>query len=112
VNTWPCRLIRGGVDLGVLTHDPYEDAGPCEVGRLEPPLVDKELRALLLREFALAQNLIDIPSGSAEAALIQAEMELIQAAILRPGMTMIRLDDGETYQVIEFHMDGDKVFWR
>ncbi len=109
---WPCKLLRGGVELGTVTHDLHEDAGPCEVGHNEPPLADQELRMLLLREWELSQRLAEAPSDSAQAELIQAEMDSVQAEGLRPSIVMVRLDNGETYQVVELHLDGGKVFWR
>jgi hypothetical protein len=115
----PCLLIRGGVELGVVTHDPHEDAGAWDVGHLEPTPAFGRVLHLFEREQQVFEQLLQLelapgdgPAREVEAARLRREAEMAQGAILMPGVQMVRLDNGRIYQVDELHIEGLKVYWR
>jgi hypothetical protein len=109
---WPCRLVRGGVELGTITHDPREDGGCCEVAWLEPTPAFESIRHLFAEEFRLLGPLCEAETGSAAATELWSKLAAIQREILEPGVQMIRLDHGEVIEADELHIEGLKVFWR
>jgi hypothetical protein len=115
----PCLLIRGGDELGVVTHDAHEDAGAWNVGNLEPaPAFGRVLRLLEHEQEVLAQllQLEQAPGDSGEqaveAARLRLEAEMVQGAILMPGVLLVRLDKARVYRVGELHVEGLKVYRR
>jgi hypothetical protein len=112
VEGWPCQLVRGDVELGIVTHDPRQSAGPWEVGWLEPTVAFETLRQLFEEEQRLCVPLIELTTGALEEADLLAQLALIQQEIMQPGMKMIRVADGQIYEVVEIHMEGLNVYWR
>jgi hypothetical protein len=110
-------LVRGGVELGIVTHDMYEDAGAWDVGYLAPSPAFESVRPLFEREQQVFDQLLAAelaPSGAdpSESARLRLEAELVQGEILTPGVQMVRLDDVNVYRVDELHLEGAKVYWR
>ena len=109
---WPCRLVRGGVELGIITHDPREDAGPGAVAWLQPSPAFEAVRHLFEAEVQLWRPLCDAETGSPAAAELFAKLEAIQGQILGAGVRLIRVENEQVYEVEEIHIEGLKVFWK
>ncbi len=114
---WSCRLVRGGEELGVVTHDLGD--GPWNVGHLEPAPGYTAARPLFEREQRVFDRLLEIELApgygtdlAAEAARLRLEAELVQGEILMPGVQMVLLDNSEVYLVDELHLEGLKLYWR
>ncbi len=109
---WPCRLVRGGLELGTVTHDPYEDGGCCNIGWLQPTPAFESVRSLFDEEEQVVRSLCQAETDSAAANDLWSKQAEIQRRILEAGVHLIRLDNGEVYEVDEIHIDGLKVAWR
>ncbi len=113
------QLFRGDDLLGIVTHAPEEriDGGhPWDVGWLESAPRFAVVRELFEQERRHIDAAIDLESkaGSptvASAALLGRAAE-IQRAIVEPGLRLLDLAHGKSFDVIEIHMEGSKVFWR
>ena len=109
---WPCRVLRGGVILGVITHYPADTDGCCELGEIDPSPGFDAVRGLFEQEERLLSELVAAGSGSAAEAKLLAAVAEVQRAIVGPGVQMVRLDDGQVYEVSELHAVGLRVSWR
>ena len=109
---WTCRLVRGGVELGIITHDPHEDAGPCEAGWLQPSPAFEAVRHLFADDVQLWPTLCEAATGSVALAEVLAKLEEIQRQILGPGVRLIRIENEQVYEVEEIHIEGLKVVWK
>jgi hypothetical protein len=107
-------LERGGIVLGVITRGPSEgqqgewrDWGWLEIAPGCEPMIDS-----LRQENRLFDALVQIETEGGDAASLLAEASQTQAEFMRPGVVLLSVADGNRVIVTEFHVAGERVYWR
>ena len=110
------HLIRGGIDLGVVTYDPDQqvDGSRFEIGWLEPSKEFEAVRELFDREQRLQDQAtrVEVQAGQANSSTLLKLAADLQREIMRPGVWLISFANGKQHNVDELHIERDKVFLR
>ena len=110
------HLIRGGVNLGVVTYDPDQqvDGSQFEIGWLEPSEEFEAVRQLFEREQRLQDQAarVEVQAEQANSSTLQKLAADVQREIMRPGVWIISFANGKQHNLEEVHIEEHKVFLR
>jgi hypothetical protein len=95
------ELLRGGTVLGVVTLDPGESDFPWFVGWLKPS-----------PEYATVRPLFDELDRVLEDEGFNERSGELHERVMRPGVRMRSLPNGEESEVLGITVSGTRVSWR